>query len=43
MEIEYLSYEQYSEKPLIYRFYLGSSRTNLDVERNCHYHITICP
>ena len=43
MEIEYLSYEQYSEKPLIYRFYLGSSRTNLDVERNCHYHITVCP
>lgn len=43
MEIEYLSYEQYSEKPLIYRFYLGDSRTNLDVERNCHYHITVCP
>lgn len=43
MEIEYLSYEQYSEKPLIYRFYLGDSKTNLDVERNCHYHITICP
>lgn len=43
MEIEYLSYEQYSEKPLIYRFYLGDSMTNLDVERNCHYHITVCP
>lgn len=43
MDIEYLSYEQYSEKPLKYRFYLGDSMTNLDVERNCHYHITVCP
>lgn len=43
MDIDYLSYEQYSEKPLIYRFYLGDSMSNLDVERNCHYHITICP
>lgn len=31
------------DKPLIYRFYLGSGRDNLDVERNCHYHITIIP
>lgn len=29
--------------PLIYRFYLGEDRNSLDVERNCHYHITICP
>lgn len=43
MEIEYLSYEQYSEKPLIYRFYLGDSMNNLDVERNCHYRITVSP
>lgn len=43
MDFEYLSYEQYSENPLIYRFYLGDSMTNLDVERNCHYHITVCP
>lgn len=43
MELEYLSYEKYSETPLIYRFYLGESRSNLDVERNCHYHITVCP
>lgn len=43
MEMEYLSYEKYSETPLIYRFYLGGSRCNLDVERNCHYHITVCP
>ena len=43
MDIEYLSHEKYSESPLIYRFYLGDSRTNLDVERNCHYRITVCP
>ena len=29
--------------PLLYRFYLGEDRNSLDVERNCHYHITICP
>ena len=29
--------------PLLYRFYLGENRNNLDVERNCHYHITVCP
>ena len=29
--------------PLIYRFYLGEDRNNLDVERNCHYHITVSP
>ena len=28
---------------LIYRFYLGEDRNNLDIERNCHYRITICP
>ena len=43
MEMEYLSYEKYSDRPLIYRFYLGEGKNNLDVERNCHYHITICP
>lgn len=43
MDIEYLSHEKYSESPLVYRFYLGDSRTNLDVERNCHYRITVCP
>lgn len=31
------------DHPLIYRFYLGEDRNNLDVERNCHYHITIIP
>ena len=29
--------------PLRYRFYLGESLNNLDVQRNCHYKITICP
>lgn len=28
---------------LIYRFYLGEDRNNLDIERNCHYRITIRP
>lgn len=32
-----------SEGPLKYRFYLGDSRNNLDVERNCHYSVTVCP
>ena len=29
--------------PLVYRFYLGDGLNNLDIERNCHYHITISP
>jgi hypothetical protein len=28
---------------LKYRFYLGESRNDLSVERNCHYRITVCP
>ena len=32
-----------TSKPLIYRLYLGKDTTNLDVERNCHYHITVIP
>lgn len=28
---------------LIYRFYLGEGTRSLDVERNCHYHITVTP
>ena len=30
-------------KGLIYRFYLGEDRNSLDMERNCHYRITVCP
>ncbi len=29
--------------PLTYRFYLGQDRNSLDVERNCHYRITVIP
>lgn len=43
----WLDYESSShhsiDKPLIYRFYLGKDTNSLDVERNCHYHITIIP
>lgn len=28
---------------LVYRFYLGEDRNSLDLERNCHYRITVCP
>jgi len=28
---------------LIYRFYLGNGLDNFDIERNCHYHITLKP
>ncbi len=31
------------DSPLIYRFYLGDSIGNLDVERNCHYLFTVTP
>lgn len=44
LEIEYMSDHKYSaDKCLIYRFYLGEDRNSLDVERNCHYHITVSP
>ena len=44
MDIEYISDRYYStRKGLLYRFYLGEDRNNLDVERNCHYHITVTP
>ncbi len=32
-----------SDAPLKYRFYLGESLNDLNIERNCHYHITVCP
>lgn len=44
LEIEYMSDEFYSTgKGLIYRFYLGEDRNSLNIERNCHYHITVTP
>ncbi len=35
-------YESGSEG-LIYRFYLGGGQDDLNIERNCHYHITVTP
>lgn len=44
IEMDYISDQMYSQsKGLIYRFYLGEDRKSLDVERNCHYHITVTP
>lgn len=45
LEFGYNSNENFSinGSNLIYRFYLGENRQNLDVERNCHYHITVTP
>ena len=44
MEIDYSSSELISyDSPLIYRFYLGDGLRSLDIERNCHYHITVIP
>lgn len=44
LELEYMSLTHYSAtKNLIYRFYLGESLNNLDVERNCLYKITVRP
>lgn len=44
ISMDYLSEDWRSVgKGLIYRFYLGEDRNNLDVERNCHYRITIRP
>lgn len=44
MEMDYVSPASHSSTgPLIYRFYLGDGINNLDVERNCHYRITVSP
>lgn len=44
MDFDYMSPTWISSQgPLKYRFYLGADRNNLDVERNCHYKITVCP
>lgn len=44
LELEYMSDTKYSaSENLIYRFYLGDGRNNLDVERNCHYTVTVRP
>lgn len=44
LEMEYRSDALISyDSNLIYRFYLGDGLDNLDVERNCHYHMTVTP
>lgn len=44
IDIDYTSPEKISSGGFLkYRFYLGGSRDDLDIERNCHYSITICP
>ena len=44
IEIYYSSKDKVSyDRNLIYRFYLGEGRHDLDIERNCHYHIRITP
>lgn len=44
LEMEYSSDALISyDNNLIYRFYLGDGLDNLDVERNCHYRITVTP
>lgn len=44
MELSYISNKIYSlDEGLIYRFYLGEDASSLDVERNCHYRVTIAP
>ena len=44
IEMDYKSSALISyDSPLLYRFYLGDSIGNLDVERNCHYRFTIIP
>lgn len=44
LDIDYLSATHASANgTLKYRFYLGEDRNNLNVERNCHYQITIVP
>ena len=44
LDIEYLSSRTASwSSPLRYRFYLGENAKDSNVERNCHYHMRICP
>ena len=44
IDLDYQSSSKISSNGFLkYRFYLGENRNNLDVERNCHYQITITP
>ncbi|MGN0189074.1 MAG: hypothetical protein ACI395_06120 [Candidatus Cryptobacteroides sp.] len=45
LEADYISdeYRSLPGKGLVYRLYLGESPSDFNVERNCHYHITVVP
>ena len=45
MKMEYRSDSLFTgpEEYLTYRFYLGDSPADFNVERNCHYHLTVKP
>ena len=44
IDLDYISQDKVSQDGFLkYRFYLGESRNDLNVERNCHYRITVCP
>ncbi len=45
LSVDYYSdnYESNSYSGLIYRFYLGESPSDFNVERNCHYHVCLRP
>jgi hypothetical protein len=44
IDMDYLSPTKASTDGFLkYRFYLGESLNNLDIERNCHYRVIICP
>lgn len=45
IQAEYYSLEYHTKagEALKYRFYLGESSGNFDIERNCHYHISVQP
>ena len=44
IELDYIYKDMASiGKPLIYRFYLGEDLNSLNIERNCHYRITVTP
>lgn len=44
LKIDYDSPSRYTAgKPLIYRFFIGEDEGSAEVERNCHYRITVIP
>lgn len=45
LEADYVSdnYRSVPGKGLVYRMYLGDGPSDFNVERNCHYHITVTP